>query len=221
MGKLAPGTQPLHVDCHLPSRSLDGHGFPGKLESRFLVSNSLCNGIKGLTLTRLLDIPLPVIMPQSIDIDATLLKLSTREKIKLLTGKGWWHTEAIPHAGIYSMRFSDGPNGIRGTRFFNGVPSTCFPCSTAIGASFDVGLAYKVGQALGDEARAKSTHLLLAPTINIHRNPLGGRSSEFYAEDPHLNGFIASAYINGVQSKGVACTIKHFVANDQETERLA
>ena len=78
-----------------------------------------------------------------------------------------------------------------------------------------------VGQALGIEARAKSCHILLAPTVNIQRSPLGGRGFESFSEDPHLNGTIAGAYINGVQSEGVAATIKHYVANDQEYQRYA
>ncbi|PFH51318.1 glycoside hydrolase family 3 protein [Amanita thiersii Skay4041] len=150
------------------------------------------------------------------EIGEVLAKLTIPQKIKLLTGLGWWHTEPIPEHGIESIRLSDGPNGVRGTRVFNGVPASCFPCSTGLGSSFDVELAYNIGQALGDEARAKSVHVLLAPTVNIQRSPLGGRDFESFAEDPHLNGTIASAYINGVQSKGVIATIKHFVANDQE-----
>ncbi|KAF5358919.1 hypothetical protein D9758_004863 [Tetrapyrgos nigripes] len=117
---------------------------------------------------------------------------------------------------------------------FNGVTSSCFPSSTGLGASFDVDLAYKVGQALADECRAKGeykfrfasihadrSHILLAPTVNTQRSPLGGRSFESFSEDPNLNGLIAAAYINGVQSKGVSATIKHYVANDQEFERFS
>ncbi|KDR84011.1 hypothetical protein GALMADRAFT_236587 [Galerina marginata CBS 339.88] len=155
------------------------------------------------------------------DVNATLAKLSLQQKIKLLSGLGWWHTEPVLEAGVPSMRFSDGPNGVRGTRFFNGVPASCFPASTGLGSSFDVELAKNVGEALGDEARAKSTHVLLAPTVNTQRSPLGGRSFESFSEDPHLNGTIAAAYINGLQSKGVSATLKHFVANDQEFERFS
>ncbi|CAA7260099.1 unnamed protein product [Cyclocybe aegerita] len=155
------------------------------------------------------------------DASATLAKLNLPQKIKLLSGLGWWHTEPVHEAGVQSMRFSDGPNGVRGTRFFNGVPSSCFPASTGLGSSFDVELAHKVGEALGDECRAKSTHVLLAPTVNIQRSPLGGRGFESFSEDPLLNGAVASAYINGLQSKGVSATIKHFVANDQEFERMS
>ncbi|KAJ2927902.1 hypothetical protein H1R20_g9210, partial [Candolleomyces eurysporus] len=157
----------------------------------------------------------------SLDIEEVISKLTLSQKIKLLTGLGWWHTEPIPSAGIPSMRFSDGPNGIRGTRFFNGVPSNCFPSSTGLGASFDLELAREVGEALGEEARAKGCHVLLGPTVNTQRSPLGGRSFESFSEDPHLNGHIAASYINGLQSKGVAATIKHFVANDQEFERFS
>ncbi|KAJ4479221.1 glycoside hydrolase family 3 protein [Lentinula aciculospora] len=154
----------------------------------------------------------------SINVEETLSKLSVAQKIKLLAGLGWWHTEPVEEQGIPSMRMSDGPNGVRGTRFFNGVPSSCFPSSTGLGASFDVDLAYKVGVALGEECRAKGCHILLGPTVNTQRSPLGGRSFESFAEDPTLNGLIAAAYINGVQSKGVSATIKHYVANDQEFE---
>ncbi|KAK0461743.1 glycoside hydrolase family 3 protein [Desarmillaria tabescens] len=155
------------------------------------------------------------------NVDETLLKLTLNDKVKLLTGLGWWHTEAIPHANIESMRMSDGPNGVRGTQYFNGVPSSCFPSSTGLGSSFDLELAYKIGEALGDECRAKSCHILLAPTVNTQRSPLGGRGFESFSEDGVLNGEIAAAYINGLQSKGVSATIKHYVANDQEHERFS
>ncbi|KAI0034128.1 glycoside hydrolase family 3 protein [Vararia minispora EC-137] len=154
------------------------------------------------------------------DVDAALAKLALPQKIKLLAGLGWWHTHSVPEAGVPSMRMSDGPNGVRGTQFFNGVPSSCFPASTGLGSSFDIDLAREVGGALADECRAKSCHILLGPTVNTQRSPLGGRSFESFSEDPHLNGTIAAAYINGLQAKGVAATIKHYVANDQEFERF-
>ncbi|EGO27630.1 glycoside hydrolase family 3 protein [Serpula lacrymans var. lacrymans S7.9] len=155
-------------------------------------------------------------MAHILDVEETLAKLSLNGKIKLLAGNGWWHTHAVPEADVPPMRMSDGPNGVRGLRFFNGVPASCFPSSTGLGSSFDVDLALQVGKALGDEARAKSCHILLAPTVNTQRSPLGGRGFESFSEDPVVNGNIAAAYINGVQSKGVAATIKHYVANDQE-----
>ncbi|KAF7355581.1 Beta-glucosidase [Mycena sanguinolenta] len=161
------------------------------------------------------------------DVDQVLAKLTIPQKIKLLAGFGWWHTHAIPEAGVPSMRMSDGPNGARGQRcpvfsvFFNGVPASCFPASTGLGSSFDVDLAQKVGHALANEARAKGAHILLAPTVNTQRSPLGGRGFESFSEDPNLNGTIAAAYINGLQSNGVSATIKHYVANDQEFERFS
>ncbi|KAI0057569.1 glycoside hydrolase family 3 protein [Artomyces pyxidatus] len=158
-------------------------------------------------------------MAEEFDVEATLAKLTMPQKIKMLAGLGWWHTQPVPEAGVPSVRMSDGPNGVRGTRWFNGVQSSCFPASTGLGASFDIELARQVGGALADECRAKSTHVLLAPTVNTQRSPLGGRAFESFSEDPHLNGTLAAAYINGLQSKGVAATIKHFVANDQESQR--
>ncbi|KZT24579.1 glycoside hydrolase family 3 protein [Neolentinus lepideus HHB14362 ss-1] len=155
------------------------------------------------------------------DVEDVLSKIRLPDKIRMLTGLGWWHTEPVLNVGIPSMRMSDGPNGVRGTRFFNGVPSSCFPSSTGLGSSFDDELAFQVGKALADECRAKGCHILLGPTTNTQRSPLGGRGFESYSEDPHLNGTIAAAYINGLQSEGVAATIKHFVANDQEFERFS
>lgn len=156
-----------------------------------------------------------------LDIDELLSKLTLAQKVKLLSGDGWWHTNAVPEVGIPPIRMSDGPNGVRGTRFFNGVPASCFPSSTGLGSSFDLELAKEVGEALANECRAKGCHILLGPTVNTQRSPLGGRGFESFSEDPHLNGTIAAAYINGLQSKGVAATIKHFVANDQEFERFS
>ncbi|GAA6022460.1 hypothetical protein JCM10207_004401 [Rhodosporidiobolus poonsookiae] len=155
------------------------------------------------------------------DVEQKLQTLSTAEKIRLLAGKDLWTTEDVPAAGVPSLRTSDGPNGVRGRHFFAPLPSSCFPCGTGLAASFDTDLIRRVGGALGDECRAKSAHVLLGPTVNIQRSPLGGRGFESFSEDPVLSGHIAAAYINGVQEKGVAACIKHFVTNDQEFERFS
>lgn len=97
-------------------------------------------------------------------------------------------------------------------RFFNGTPSNCFPCATGLASSFDVELAHEIGVQLGKECAVKGAHILLGPTMNIQRSPLGGRGFESFSEDPVLSGNMASEYIKGVQSKGVAATPKHFVS---------
>ncbi len=108
-----------------------------------------------------------------------------------------------------------------GTQFFNGTPAACFPCGTGLGSSFDVDLAKEVGDMLGQECVLKGAHIILGPTINIQRSPLGGRGFESFSEDPNLAGRLAAAYVEGVQGRGVAATMKHFVGNEQEFERFA
>ena len=120
-----------------------------------------------------------------------------------------------------SIRVSDGPNGIRGTRFFNGSPAACFPCGTALGATWNTPLLESAGALMGEEVMAKGAHVVLGPTVNMQRGPLGGRGFESFSEDPVLAGNSAAAIVRGVQKTGVAATIKHFVANDQEHERMA
>ncbi|MET0908697.1 MAG: glycoside hydrolase family 3 N-terminal domain-containing protein, partial [Ilumatobacteraceae bacterium] len=112
-------------------------------------------------------------------------KLSLEQKIALLAGADTWHTAAFPGAGVPAIRTSDGPAGVRGTSY-TGPASASFPCGAALGASFDVELVRRVGEALGREARSKSVHVLLAPTVNLHRTPLGGRNFECFSEDPVL-----------------------------------
>ncbi|GAA5903810.1 beta-glucosidase [Sporobolomyces salmoneus] len=158
-----------------------------------------------------------------IDIEDAIRNLALTNKIALLGGKDFWSFEDVLQGKIKvpAVRTSDGPNGIRGRNFFNGVPASCFPCGTGLAASFDVNQMKRVGGALADEARAKSAHVVLGPTCNIQRSPLGGRGFESYSEDPLLSGLVASSYINGLQEKGVAACIKHFVCNDQEFERFS
>ncbi|KAL6309197.1 putative beta-glucosidase from glycoside hydrolase family GH3 [Sparassis latifolia] len=148
-------------------------------------------------------------------------KLSADEKIALLGAPNWWNTNAVERLEIPAIRMSDGPNGVRGSSHFVSTPAQCIPCETSMAATFDVGLIHEVGRFLADETKVKSSVILLAPTCNIQRNPLGGRAFESFSEDPHLSGTMAAAYVSGLQSKGVASTIKHFVANDQEHERTA
>jgi beta-glucosidase len=139
----------------------------------------------------------------------------------LTTGADFWHTFAIPKHNVPSVRVSDGPNGIRGTKFFAGVPAACLPCGTALGATWDKDLLKEAGALLGKECMAKGAHCWLGPTINIQRSPLGGRGFESYSEDPHLSGILASSIITGIENTGVVACVKHFVANDQEHERRA
>ncbi|KAI2786154.1 putative beta-glucosidase H [Penicillium oxalicum] len=160
-------------------------------------------------------------MSNSFDVDHVLANISESDKIALLSGADFWHTHAIPDFGVASIRVTDGPNGIRGTKFFAGVPAACLPCGTALGATWDQDLLYQAGALLGDECIAKGAHCWLGPTINMQRAPVGGRGFESFAEDPHLCGTMAKSIIRGCQSKGIASTVKHFVCNDQEHERRA
>ena len=145
--------------------------------------------------------------------------LPVAEKVRLLSGADSWRTHDSAAIGLRSMLTSDGPNGVRGTRKDERHPSACLPCPSALGATWDARLVYRVAAALGAEARSKGVDILLAPTVNLMRTPLGGRGFEFFAEDPVLTSGLAAAYVRGVQSAGVAATVKHFVANDSETER--
>jgi beta-glucosidase len=146
-------------------------------------------------------------------------KLSLAEKVQLLTGADSWRTHESPAISLRSMVTSDGPSGVRGTTKDERSPSACLPCPSALGATWDPQLVYRLAAALGAEARSKGVDVLLAPTVNLMRSPLGGRGFEFFAEDPVLTAAIGVSYVRGVQSAGVAATVKHFVANDTETGR--
>ncbi|KAJ5146247.1 uncharacterized protein N7515_000811 [Penicillium bovifimosum] len=156
-----------------------------------------------------------------IDVEKTIEELTLGEKVALTAGQDFWHTASIPRLNIPALRMSDGPNGVRGTRFFNGIPAACFPCATALGATWDTELLSEVGSLMGEEAIAKGTHIVLGPTINTQRSPLGGRGFESFSEDGVLSGTLAGYFCKSMQDKGVAATLKHFVCNDQEHERLA
>ncbi|KAJ5882605.1 uncharacterized protein N7529_001277 [Penicillium soppii] len=160
-------------------------------------------------------------MPETFDVEHVLANISEQDKIALLSGIDFWHTHPIPEFNVPSIRATDGPNGIRGTKFFAGIPAACLPCGTALGATWDRDLIYQAGKLLGDECIAKGAHCWLGPTINMQRAPLGGRGFESFAEDPHLSGILAKSIISGCESKGIVSTVKHFVGNDQEHERRA
>jgi beta-glucosidase len=158
--------------------------------------------------------------------DALLAQLTLDEKAALTAGSAMWHTVPIPRLAIPPMKVSDGPIGVRGagTEALSGgrggVHSACFPNATCLAASFDPDLIEAVGAALGEEAKSKSVHLVLGPTVNLHRSPLGGRHFECYSEDPYLTARMAIGFVRGVQSQGVGTSVKHFVCNDSEFERM-
>ncbi|KAK9492032.1 putative beta-glucosidase K [Lipomyces doorenjongii] len=141
------------------------------------------------------------------DIENVIQNASLSDKISLLSGRDFWHTNSLPAFNVPSIRVSDGPNGVRGTKFVDGIPAACLPCGTGLAATWDQDLA-------------KGAHCWLGPTVCIQRSPLGGRGFESMAEDPYATGKLAAAYINGVQSTGVVSVIKHWFANDQEHERV-
>ncbi|KAL4810909.1 glycosyl hydrolase family 3 N terminal domain-containing protein [Aspergillus unguis] len=160
-------------------------------------------------------------MTRTFDVDHVLANISDQDKIALLSGIDFWHTHPIPEFNVPSVRVTDGPNGIRGTKFFAGVPAACLPCGTALGAIWDKQLLRRAGELIGDECIAKGAHCWLGPTVNMQRSPLGGRGFESFSEDPYLAGVAAASMIAGCESKGIIAAVKHFVGNDQEHERRA
>ncbi|MFF4543260.1 beta-glucosidase [Streptomyces sp. NPDC001406] len=153
-------------------------------------------------------------------VEAALRRLDLDAKTRLLAGQDMWTLPALPEIGLKSLVMSDGPIGVRGVRWTAEDPSVALPSPTALAATWDPELARRAGVLLAQEARRKGVHLLLAPTVNLHRSPLGGRHFEAYSEDPYLTGRIGTGYVTGVQSGGVGTTVKHFVANDAETDRF-
>jgi beta-glucosidase len=145
--------------------------------------------------------------------------MTLEEQVSLLAGSNMWNTVPNERLGIPKLRVSDGPAGVRGSRF-DGAASMNIPCSTAIAASWDMSLVREVGELMGRELEAKGARVHLAPTVNLHRTPVGGRNFECMSEDPLLTAATALEYVKGVQSNGVASCIKHLVGNDTEFERM-
>ncbi|KAF4776403.1 glycosyl hydrolase family 3 [Colletotrichum scovillei] len=155
-----------------------------------------------------------------LDVEALIKQLTWDEKIELLAGQGSFRTTGLSHRQIPDLITSDGPHGIRGRRSFARNPSPMLPSATGMGATFNAELLHKVGNLLGEEARARGVHVLLAPTICLQRSPLFGRGFEAFAEDPFLSGILGAAYINGVQERGVATSVKHYAAHDQSDNSI-
>jgi beta-glucosidase len=147
-------------------------------------------------------------------------RLTLEEKVTLLTGRDSWSLHPLPVIGLRSLVLSDGPVGVRGATWDERSPSVNFPSPTAMAASWDPDILRRIGEALGREARRKNVDVVLAPTINLHRTPYGGRHFEAFSEDPVLTGTLARHYVDGIQSQGVGATVKHYVANDSETDRF-
>ena len=157
-----------------------------------------------------------------------LKKLTLEEKCAPLSGAETFKTRGMPEHGIPQIWLSDGPHGLRkqaGESDHLGlnpsVPATCFPTASAVANSWDAALGEEIGAALGEEAAAQEVSVVLGPGLNMKRNPLCGRSFEYFSEDPYLAGKLAAGYIRGIQSKGVAACPKHFAVNSQETRRMA
>ena len=148
-----------------------------------------------------------------------LAALGLEDKVRLLTGADNWSTCPLPAIGLRPMVMSDGPAGVRGQTMDERNPSASLPCPSALGATWDPGLVGELAFALGTEAKSKGVDVLLAPTINVMRTPLGGRGFESFGEDPVLIARMAVAYVDGLRRAGVAAAAKHYVGNDSETQR--
>lgn len=151
-------------------------------------------------------------------VEAILARLSLEEKAALSIGSDAWHTAPLPSHGVGRVKVTDGPTGARGDGA-SGATATCFPVGVAVGATWDVELVAELGAALAEEARTKDAQVLLGPTINLQRTPIGGRNFECYSEDPLLTGRLATAFVAALQGAGVGACVKHFVGNDVEYER--
>ncbi|WP_246139966.1 beta-glucosidase family protein [Protaetiibacter larvae] len=153
------------------------------------------------------------------DVRELLPLLTLEEKVRLLTGKTVWRLHELPGIGLRSLTMSDGPVGVRGLGEVPGETSALFPSPSAVSATWDLDTAFAVGRAFAREARGHGVDAVLAPQVNIQRTPVGGRHFECYSEDPLLTSVIGTQVIRGIQDQGVAATVKHYIANDSETDR--
>ncbi|WP_432863469.1 glycoside hydrolase family 3 C-terminal domain-containing protein [Microbispora rosea] len=162
------------------------------------------------------------------DLDAlTLNALTLEQKASLLSGRDFWTTKPLDEAGVPSITLCDGPHGVRreagGSDHLGlneSIPATCFPPAAAVGSSWDPEVAARIGAAVGREGRALGVAVVLGPGVNIKRSPLCGRNFEYYSEDPLLSGVLAAAHVAALQAEGPGASVKHFAANNQETDRM-
>jgi beta-glucosidase len=164
---------------------------------------------------------------RALDVDQLLTELTIEEKASLTSGSGFWYTAPVERLGIPKIMVSDGPHGLRaqpgeGDHLGLGgsVPATCFPTASAIASAWNPDLLRRIGEALAQEARACNLSVILGPGINMKRSPLCGRNFEYFSEDPYLAGELAVGIVDGIQSRGVGTSVKHYAANNQETDRL-
>lgn len=162
------------------------------------------------------------------EIKEIVAQMTLEEKASLCSGEDFWHTKAVERLGVPAMMVSDGPHGLRKQKdegdhlgVNDSIVAVCYPAGCASASSFDRELLKKMGEEIGETCQAEGVGVILGPAVNIKRSPLCGRNFEYYSEDPYLAGEIASSYIKGVQSKHVGTSIKHFMANSQETRRMS
>lgn len=162
------------------------------------------------------------------EIEEIVAQMTVEEKASLCSGGDFWHTKAVERLGVPAMMVSDGPHGLRKQKdegdhlgVNDSIVAVCYPAGCASAASFDRELLKKMGEALGESCQAEGVGVILGPAVNIKRSPLCGRNFEYYSEDPYVAGEMASGLIEGVQSRNVGTSIKHFMANNQETRRMS
>ena len=152
--------------------------------------------------------------PVEARVEDLLGRLTLNEKLSLLGGDRDFYIRPIPRLGIPEIKMADGPQGVR-----NYGPSTAYPSTVGLAATWDADLARQFGASVANDARARGVHIMLAPAVNITRVPQNGRNFEYLSEDPCLAGSVATQIVVGMQGAGVVATVKHFAANNQETDR--
>lgn len=165
---------------------------------------------------------------KTIDVEKVLSEMTLEEKAQICSGRDFWHSQDMERLDVPAVMMCDGPNGLRKQKGEGdhlginvSIETVCYPTASAIASSFDTELLEELGETLGEECQAEHVGMLLGPGVNMKRSPLCGRNFEYFSEDPYLAGKIATAYVKGLQSKGVASCVKHFAANNQETRRMS
>ena len=166
-------------------------------------------------------------MGEHLDVEGILAALTLEEKAALCLGSDFWHTAPVERLGVPALMVCDGPHGLRKqpdqadhAGLGGSNPATCFPTACSLASSWNTDLVRRVGEALGRETQAEEVAVLLGPGVNIKRSPLCGRNFEYFSEDPYLSGVLGTAFVQGVQSQGVGTSLKHYAANNQETDRV-